>query len=361
MLLSFKYVARQARVAQWLEHHIDIVRVEGSIPSTRTTDMSQTFMITAAEAGQRLDVWCVGKLPDRSRTAIQKAIVAGAITINKNTVKPRQVIKENDEITIEMAATAEAAPAVLTPVDIPIIFEDKDVVVINKPAGISVHAGHGAREFTVVDWAKAHFPEISQVGDPAEAAAGIERPGIVHRLDKETSGVLIIAKTQRAYEHLKKQFKYRRGSKEYLALVFGAMGEPNGRIVRALARSKRNPLRRTIDPEGKEAITEWQKEEVLRGRFTLVRVYPQTGRMHQIRVHMHFLGFPIVGDKLYTFRRQKPPEGVNRHLLHAESLTLTMLDDQQRTFTAPIPEDFANVLNNLRHGVSKPVAEASPE
>lgn len=338
------------------------VHVAGSIPAGPTFfSMHQTFTITSSEAGQRLDVWCVGKLPDRSRTAIQKAITAGAIMVNKNTVKPRQVIKENDEIIIETPDTDTTEPTAPTPIDIPIIFEDKDIVVINKPAGMSVHAGQGAREFTVVDWLNRRYPEISQVGEQDTSTNAIERPGIVHRLDKETSGVLIVAKTQRAFDHLKKQFKYRRGSKEYLALVFGAMGEPKGRIVRALARSKRNPLRRTIDPEGKEAITEWRKEETLRGRYTLVHVYPHTGRTHQIRIHMHFLGFPIVGDKLYTFRRQKPPEGVTRQLLHAETLTLTMLDGEKRTFTAPLPDDFTKVLNILRHGVSRSTAEASGE
>lgn len=327
-------------------------KAEGSIPSTRTSRMQNTYTISQAEAGQRLDIWCVAKFPNRSRAAMQKAIAAGHIQINGAAVKSRYIIKENDEVTIATPDTGTTETKAPTPVTIPIIFEDKDVVVINKPAGITVHTGEGAREFTVVDWLLSRYPAISAVGEIHPQTHQNDRPGIVHRLDKDTSGVLIAAKTQRAYEHLKKQFKYRRGSKEYLALVFGIPGEPMGRIVRPLARSKRNPLRRTIDPQGKEAITEWRKEETLAGRYALLRVFPHTGRMHQIRVHLHFLGFPLVGDKLYTFRRQRPPQGVTRHLLHAESLTLTMPDGTRRTFTAPIPDDFAAVLNNLRRGIS---------
>lgn len=302
--------------------------------------MNQEFLVSSEESGQRLDVFVVSKLPEFSRAAIQKAIKGGQITIDGQPTKSKVVIREGQKIT----AIIEASPVASIPqteISIPVIFEDKDVVVINKPPGVAVHPGQGAPQYTVVDWALKKYPDIVHVGeDPL-------RPGIVHRLDKDTSGVMLIAKTQKAYEHFKTQFKRRHAKKEYLALTFGIPGEGTGRIVRGLSRSKKNPLRRTIDPDGKEAITEWRKEKTFRGRYTLLRLYPLTGRTHQLRVHLHFLGFPIVGDALYNFKRQRPPQGVKRQLLHAEKLTLVMPSGKPQQFVAPLSDDFAAVLKSL--------------
>lgn len=302
--------------------------------------MNQEFLISAQEAGQRLDVFVVSKLPTFSRAAIQKAIKGGQITIDNQATKPKVVIREGQTVAVNMEA-APVMPAPQTEMSIPIIFEDKDAVVINKPAGIAVHPGQGAPQYTIVDWALKKYPDIAKVGeDPT-------RPGIIHRLDKDTSGVMLIAKNQKAYEHFKTQFKRRHAKKEYLALTFGIPGEESGRIVRSLARSRKNPLRRTIDPTGKEAISEWRKEKTFRGRYALLRLFPLTGRTHQLRVHLHFLGFPIVGDNLYTFKRQRPPQGVKRQLLHAQKLTLVMPSGKPHQFVAPLTDDFAAVLESL--------------
>lgn len=320
----------------------------------------QIFVITLEQAGQRLDVFCAVKIPEFSRAVLQKAIKAGEIQIDGKTVKPRASLSAGQ--TVEVSLSHEKPrEAELVPVEIPILFEDKDIVVVNKPAGISVHPGAGARQFTVVDWLTSRYPDITNVGDHAAGEIS-ERPGIVHRLDKETSGVLIIAKTQKAFVHLKEQFKRQYAMKEYLALVFGIPGEPVGRIVRSLIRSPHNPLRRMVVQGkwslvpaklrgAKEAITNWRKEETFGGRYALLRVFPATGRMHQIRVHLHYLGFPIVGDALYTFKRQKSPQGVKRHMLHAEKLTIVLFNGEKKTFVAPLPEDFTIVLENLRHGL----------
>lgn len=302
--------------------------------------MNETFTVTQEEAGQRLDVFVVSKVQGFSRAALQKAITAGQITINQEIVKPKQIVQPGQTVTIALQAKpVESTPQI--PQDIPIIFEDKDILVINKPAGIAVHHGVGLSGGTVVDWLKSRYTDIKNVGEDSA------RPGIIHRLDKDTSGALLIAKTQKAYDHYKKQFQLRQAKKEYVALTFGVPGEAKGRIVRGLGRSKRNPLRRTVDPEGKEAITEWRKERIYQDRFALLRVYPLTGRTHQIRVHLHWLGFPIVGDHLYNFKRQKAPQGVRRQLLHAEKLTVVTPGDQKRTFEAPIAEDFQAVLDSL--------------
>ncbi|MEX1112823.1 MAG: RluA family pseudouridine synthase [Candidatus Andersenbacteria bacterium] len=304
-------------------------------------EVPPTVPIEALEAGQRLDVFCVGRFPEYTRGTIQRAIKAGVITVSGKRSKPSYVLRTGDVVAftasvLEQQAQA-TAPQPLPP--LPIIHEDKDIVVINKPAGVTVHPGQGVASGTVADWFAARYPN-AQVGD-----AG--RLGIVHRLDQETSGVLVLAKTPAAFERLKDQFKHHRVRKEYLALVFGTPGESKGRITRPLARSKRNPLRRTVDAEGKPAVTEWEIEEKL-GEYTLLRVFPLTGRTHQIRVHLHFLGFPIIGDKFYVFKRKRPPQGVTRHLLHAEKLTFVTQAGKRKTFTAPLPEDFVKVLDQLR-------------
>lgn len=301
-----------------------------------------TIRITATTAGQRLDVFCVAQIPDISRAAIQRAIKDGEITINGQTVKPREVVRENDTVTVSLVPTPLQTTSPLGELSLPILYEDKDLVVINKPAGVAVHPGHGAAQPTVTAWFTQRYPDNLSVGE------NTDRPGVVHRLDKDTSGVLVLAKNQPAYEHLKEQFQRRRAHKEYLALVFGTPGEPKGRINRALLRSKRNPLRRTIDPHGKEAITEWRREETFGKDYALLRVFPFTGRTHQIRAHLHFLGFPIVGDALYTFKRQRPPQGVQRQMLHAEKLTLTLPTGKRATFMAPLASDFESVLTRLR-------------
>jgi 23S rRNA pseudouridine1911/1915/1917 synthase len=308
--------------------------------------METTLIITLREAGQRLDVFCVSQLPGYSRSAIQRGIKEGRITVNEELSKPRYTLKAGEKVVIDLDSKAGAtAAAQMPPVAVPIIYEDRDVVVVNKPPHLSVHPGSGPQQPTVSQWFADRYPASVNVGENPE------RPGIVHRLDKDTSGVLILAKTQPAYEHLKDQFQRHRAHKEYLALVFGQPGESKGRINRALLRSRHNPLRRTIDPTGKEAITEWKLEQKLADRFALLRIWPLTGRTHQIRVHLHFLGFPIVGDALYTFKRQRPPQGVTRQLLHAEKLTISLPVGRRTTFTAPLPADFQGVLQGLGYVV----------
>ncbi len=301
-----------------------------------------SHLVSPETSGQRLDVFCVSLLPTYSRAAIQKAIKSGSILVNNAPSKPRYLIKTGDQITIP-SLPDPVTPTVLTPVTIPIIFENDDIVVINKPAGVSVHPGAGAPAYTVAHWFIDRYPSAVNVGEDPE------RPGIVHRLDKDTTGAMVLAKTSAAYDQLKHQFKYHRARKEYLALVYGVPGKPSGRITRPLLRSPRNPLRRTVTraPQGKSAITEWKIEQAFGTDYALLRAFPLTGRTHQIRAHLHFLGHPIVGDPLYTFRRRRPPRGISRQLLHAEKLTLTLPGHVRQTFTAPLPTDFTSLLETL--------------
>lgn len=304
--------------------------------------MEHMFTVSNESSGQRLDVFCTAAISGYSRSAIQKAIKEEKVLVNGSPAKPRQVVKKDDHIRIrlEEAQTVSEAPMNVD-MNIPIVHEDRDVVVINKPAGIAVHPGTGIRSGTVADWFVKRYPGSFGVGE----AEG--RSGIVHRLDKDTSGVMILAKNENAYIHLKQQFQDRRAKKEYLALVFGVPGGRDGRITQPIARSRRNPMRRAVDPAGKEAATDWVIEEKYSAGYCLIRAFPQTGRMHQIRVHMHFLGFPIVGDHLYTFKRKKQPQGVTRHLLHAEKLTIKLPNGDTKTFTAALPEDFQSVITAL--------------
>lgn len=285
--------------------------------------MNEAFEVTAEESGQRLDIFCVGKMPQVSRAGVQKAIRAGQIMVNNKAVKPGYVVKVGDEIKVEMVESEKVAlVSDVVPAEIPTLYEDKDIVVINKPVGFDVTA--------VNDWFCKRHPDT---------------PGTAHRLDKDTSGVMILAKNVPAHEHLLKQFKNRHAKKEYLAVVFGIPTSKEGRIVQALKRSKRYPLRRTIDDTGKPAITEWRLEKKL-DKLSLLRVFPLTGRTHQIRAHLHWLGYPIVGDHLYTFKRQRPPQGVKRQMLHAEKLTITLLSGKTKTFIAPLPDDFARTIKS---------------
>lgn len=307
--------------------------------------MLQTFTVTPDSAGQRLDLFCATQLPALSRSAIQKAIKDGNITINDKPTKPKNLVKDTDVVRIALPdadpnqKTEPTAPA--PKLSIPIIYEDEDFVVVNKPAGVTVYDTTG--QPTVATWFANRYAKLGQIGpDPV-------RSGIVHRLDKDTSGVLILAKSEKGLEHASAQFKRGHVRKQYLALVFGVPGMSKGRINQPLSRSKRNPMRRMIDPEGREAVTEWKAEQKLGEDYTFMRLYPLTGRMHQLRAHMHFYNHPIVGDTLYSFKRQRPPKGVARQLLHAEKITFKLTDGESVTVTAPLAKDFQEVLEAIRN------------
>ncbi|OGY37059.1 MAG: hypothetical protein A3I08_01915 [Candidatus Andersenbacteria bacterium RIFCSPLOWO2_02_FULL_46_11] len=310
--------------------------------------MDKTLTISQQHIQQRLDVFCKNQFPLHSRASLQKLIKEGAISVNSRTVKPGYLLHLNDIVSVNLTQSVrpELPPAEL-PV-IPIIFEDQDIVVINKPAGLLVHTD-ALHEPSVAAWFAHRYPNLS-VGEDNH------RPGIVHRLDRDTSGVMVLAKSPLAFQQLKQQFKKHFAKKEYLALVFGKPGGDDGRINQAIIRSKRNPSRRTIVPKnksslftGKMAITEWRIEKVLSNNFTLLRVSPLTGRTHQIRVHLHFIAHPIVGDHLYTFKRQQSPVGAKRQMLHAEQLTIKLPNGNRKSYRAPLPEDFTAVLQQLHY------------
>ncbi len=308
--------------------------------------MNKKIVVSKKETGQRLDIFCVSHIPNLSRSALQRAIKEGLVTVNKKKTKPRYLVRADDAIAVSLPDLEHTSSLFPTPPPtnppIPIIYEDENIAVINKLPGLLVHPAYShSIEPTISSWFTNKYSQAQNVGE------GQHRGGIVHRLDLDTSGALVLAKNQDAYEFLKKQFKKRRIKKEYLALVFGIPRAKEGRINRSLSRSRRNPSRRTVHPGGKPAITEWKIDKKLGRNYALLRVFPYTGRTHQIRVHLHFIGHPIVGDPLYIFKRQTSPSGITRQMLHAEKLTLALPTGKRKTFTAPLPPDYATVLDNL--------------
>jgi len=283
------------------------------------------------DAGQRLDRFLVQALPAFSRSRLQALIRDGFVTVNGNAARPRDLVRAGDVIEWREPEISkiESQPE---PMDLEILFEDDDLLVLNKPAGLVVHPGAGHQQHTLVNALLAHCKNLSVIG-------GKERPGIVHRLDKETSGALVVAKNDAAHRDLSKQFADRTTGKVYLALVAGTPRKSVGTIDAPIARHPVHRHRMSIaERTGRPAKTEYR---VLRssGDRSLVECTIHTGRTHQIRVHLHHLGHPVLGDKVYGGKRAGNSP---RQMLHAWKLAFRHpRTDEQLSFTAPIPRDFA--------------------
>ena len=290
---------------------------------------------------QRLDKFLVNCMPDFSRSRLQDLIKQGNVIVNGETIcKSSYMLELNTNVQVTMPPPE---PTKIIPEDIylDIIFENADVLVINKPAGMVVHPGAGHKSGTLVHAILAHIPNIEGVG-------GEQRPGIVHRLDKNTSGLIFVAKNDRAHHWLSDQFKERKVEKNYLALVDGVPPTSKGRIEAAIGRdqTKRKTMAVTAPGRGRNAVSEYQTVE----RFpahTLLKIKPITGRTHQIRVHLSFIGCPVVGDTVYGYRHPTIP--LQRHFLHALSLSIVLPnEDAPKKFEAPLPEELTNALSLIR-------------
>jgi len=228
-----------------------------------------------------------------------------------------------------------------------VIYADRDLIVINKPPGISVHGGNTVQEETVVDFLLKDFPEIRNVGDEPKI-----RPGIVHRLDKNTSGIMVVARNQKSFEALKDIFKKRLIEKTYLALVCGRLNEKRGIINMSIGRMANNPLKRGVVGGRsrirgeREALTEYRvlKES---DNYSLLELKPRTGRMHQLRVHLKAIGHPVACDKIYGGKKVCCPEGAERQLLHAQALAFSFPEGKRWHFEADLPEDFLFALKQI--------------
>ncbi|MFQ5408933.1 MAG: RluA family pseudouridine synthase [Anaerolineales bacterium] len=309
-----------------------------------TAGTTHTFELKAK--GRRLDKALAEQLPELSRSQIQRLIESGQVTLDGRVPTKAGMKTAGGEI-VEVHVPP-SAPARAQPEDIPlqIVYEDGNVIVVDKPAGMVVHPAAGHAAGTLVNAVLAHAPEMEGVG-------GEQRPGIVHRLDKDTSGLIIVAKNDRALRSLQRQFKDRRVEKHYTALVVGAPPTPTGRVQAAIGRDPANRRRMKVFAEAgrtaREAISEYNTTQAFRG-FTLIDVRPITGRTHQVRVHMAFLDCPLAGDRLYANQRSagvKLP-GLRRHFLHASRLMLQLPDGIEKTFASALPDDLSHALDALR-------------
>lgn len=322
------------------------------------------FHIEKEYAGSRLDVFLHNQYLDFSRAWIQKLIKKGNAKVNpalarKSGASDKNIaaykLKAGDvvEFAPEFPPEISLEPDKSLGDKIEIIFEDEDFIVINKPPGISVHPSSSETKGTVVNWLIYHFPKIKSVGDSLEN--GNVRPGIVHRLDKETSGVMAIAKNQKAFLLLKKQFHDHTVTKKYVALVDGTPKEDSGKIDSNIARSKTDPTKNVATKsknEGRYALTFWKVVKRYPDH-TFLEITPKTGRMHQIRVHLKSIGLPVAGDKKYlpnsgrSCAKNKNPKHLGRMFLHAEYLSFKNANGEKMSFSAPLPSDLANCLRNL--------------
>lgn len=309
--------------------------------------MITEFVVTAGEQPKRLDVFLVNRERDISRSALQRLIKLGRIRINDQPAKPSQKIKPGDKITMDVP---KAEPLALKGESIPleILFEDDHLLVLNKPAGIVVHPAPGNWTGTLVNALLHHF-ETS--GGTVSTIGGKERPGLVHRLDKDTSGIMVIAKTDQAHRHLAGQFKQHTIVRVYEALIWGVPKKGHGLIELAIGRDTKERKKfsaRTTNP--KASVTEYRVDHRY-GKLTAhVLLYPKTGRTHQLRVHLTSLGHPILGDVTYGGRKVCAVEGLEipRVMLHARTLGFQHpATTQSFEFTRPLPSDMETVSRAL--------------
>lgn len=293
------------------------------------------------EDSQRLDHFLVSQMPDYSRSFLQSLIRDGAVQVDgQKAAKTGLKLEDSCEVVVIVPPIRSSE---LVPEDIPldVIYEDSDLIVINKAAGMVVHPSAGHESGTLVHAVLAHAPDIEGVG-------GERRPGLVHRLDKNTSGLIVLAKNDSTHRFLQQQFKARTVEKYYLALVDGQPPTPNGRVEAPLGRDPRQRQRMAVRPanRGRQAISEYKTLEVFE-EHTLLEVRIHTGRTHQIRVHMAFLGCPVAGDTVYGHRKSTVP--LKRQFLHAARMSITLPSDQQpHVFEAPLPPELEETLAELR-------------
>ncbi len=303
-------------------------------------DRIETFLHKEGD-NQRLDVFLTTYLPEFSRSRIQGLIKNGFVNVEAETVtKAGFALEPGEQIKIRIPPPV---PSGLVAEDIPldIIFENEDLVVVNKPAGMVVHPSPGHDRGTLVHAALGYIPELEGIG-------GEERPGIVHRLDKDTSGLIVIAKNERAHRWLQEQFKSRNVEKIYMALVDGKPPTPAGRVDAPIGRNSTHRKLMTVVTldKGRDAVSEYRTLESFPAH-TLLEVHPLTGRTHQIRVHMAFLGCPVAADMVYG--RRKPTVELGRHFLHAHKLKIILPGEKQTSiFEASLPQELQSVLEYLR-------------
>ena len=298
--------------------------------------MPATHLLTVDAPTDRLDRFAAARLPHLTRSHIKLLIDSGLVTVDGKPGKPSQRLRPGQAVAVTIP---DPTPSTLTPEDIPlhVAYEDADIIVVDKPAGLTVHPGPGHPSHTLVNAILARCPDLA-------AIKGSIRPGIVHRLDKDTSGLIVIAKNDDAHQDLQRQFKARDVKKTYLALALGHIAPAQSRIDAPIARDPRHRQRMAVVPGGRPSVTDYRVLEQL-SAHCYVECRPLTGRTHQIRVHLATIGHPLLGDTLYGGRSPL----LARQFLHAAALEF----HQPRTGApvrckSPLPQDLAAVLSTLR-------------
>jgi 23S rRNA pseudouridine1911/1915/1917 synthase len=305
---------------------------------TPVTAEAESLQLDTPTPGIRLDKYLTQRFPKFSRSFLQKLVAQGYILVNGRRAKASQKLSGIEKVTVRLPPAHTQLSGEVIPLTI--IYEDEDILVIDKPAGLVVHPAPGHPDHTLVNAILTHCPQIAQSGDLA-------RPGIVHRLDKDTSGLMVIAKNNVAREYLIGQFKSRAVTKSYLVLVKGRLSPEKGIIEAPIGRDPYNRKRMAIVKGGREASTRYEVKEYLNS-CTLVDVFPLTGRTHQIRVHFSAIGHPVIGDRIYGGK----PACLHRQFIHAHRLGFRLpADKQYREFTSPLPADLEQALRILASDV----------
>jgi 23S rRNA pseudouridine1911/1915/1917 synthase len=316
---------------------------------------THTLTVTEESDGLRLDRFLTSVIPGQSRSQIQRLIRDGSVRIGSRPAKANHRVSTGSEIVVEVSEASEATPS---PQDLPlpILYEDADVVVVDKPAGMVVHPAAGHASGTLVNALLHHVDDLSGIG-------GEKRPGIVHRLDRGTSGLMVVAKNDAAHQELSRQFHDREVEKEYIALVWGVV-QAGRRIDAPIGRDPGDRKKMSARARrSREAVTRIVRAESLGPVLTLASIAIHTGRTHQIRVHLSAIGHPIVGDSLYGGVRRKVPGDVRpvgqleRPFLHAGHLVFTHPADGRRMdFASPLPDDLQRILDELRVAADRTAA-----
>lgn len=298
--------------------------------------MPKMYNYIVDTSGARLDKYVSEVCPDLTRSQAEKLIDQGDITVNGKTVKHGLKLAAGDRVAVTIPPPA---PTILTPEEIPlkIVYEDADLMVVDKPAGVTVYPAPGHPEHTLINYVLAHFPGLAEMG-------GSPRPGVVHRLDKDTSGLMIVAKNPKAQLKLAEQFASHTVLKEYVTLVKGHLSPEQGIIEAPIGRDPANRQRMTIVDSGRPATTDYRVLKYYKD-YTLVAVTIHTGRTHQIRVHMKAIGFPVVGDATYGVK----VSFLGRQFLHAHRLGFRQPStDEWVELTSPLPPDLENALKEIK-------------
>jgi 23S rRNA pseudouridine1911/1915/1917 synthase len=308
-----------------------------------------TFRLDPGSAGVRLDAYLSSQIDNWSRARLQRLIENEDVLVNGKPSKSSYKLRPDDEVEVELSL---AVSATFTAENIPIdvVYEDETLLVVNKPAGLVVHPAAGTPSGTLANAVAFHLKELPSAGE-----AG--RPGIVHRLDRDTSGLLVVAKTEAALENLSDQFRDRTVFKSYVALVHGHVDPPSGQIDQPLSRDPSNRTRMAVVRGGRSALSLYRVRQRYQ-RFTLLDIELKTGRTHQIRVHLAWLRYPVVGDETYGSGRDNTVQNaklrarirnLGRHFLHAEKLAFTHPETGERKeFTAPLPLELTSLLDDLQ-------------